>query len=170
MIPDPKPEYLALFGTSGLTASIGLMEGSKLKKREKVLVTAAAGGVGHIAVQWALINGCHVIGTCSSNKKKEFLKQLGCHRVINFKEENLDKVLNEEYSVFYVYFYLLSSIKIIFQSGIDIVWETIGSPVFEQLFEHLARKGRLINVGATSGYKTVGYAPINIPDFIVKVC
>lgn len=37
------------------------------------------------------------------------------------------------------------------------------------LFEHIARKGRLVNVGATSGYRTVGYAPINIPDFIVKV-
>jgi hypothetical protein len=37
------------------------------------------------------------------------------------------------------------------------------------LFEHLARRGRLINVGATAGYKTVGYADIHIPDFIVKV-
>ncbi|CAG2115812.1 unnamed protein product, partial [Medioppia subpectinata] len=35
--------------------------------------------------------------------------------------------------------------------------------------EHLARKGRLINIGATSGYTTVGYAPIKIDDFIVKL-
>ncbi|CAG2178774.1 unnamed protein product, partial [Oppiella nova] len=49
------------------------------------------------------------------------------------------------------------------------IWETIGSPVFQQLFEHLARKGRLINIGATSGYTSVGYATIKIDDFIVKL-
>lgn len=56
------------------------------------------------------------------------------------------------------------------QNGIDVIWETVGSPLFEQLFEHLARRGRLVNVGATAGYQTVGYADINIENFIVKVC
>ncbi|CAG2102094.1 unnamed protein product [Medioppia subpectinata] len=152
VIPKPDPKYLALFGTSGLTASIGLSEGARLAKGDKVLITAAAGGVGHIAAQWALLKGCHVIATTSNEKKEQFLKQIGCHRVINYKLENLDNVLKTEYP-----------------EGIDVVWETIGSPVFEQLFEHLARKGRLINIGATSGYTTVGYAPIKIDDFIVKL-
>ncbi len=49
VVPEPKPEYIVLFGTSGLNASIGLMESAKLVKGETVLVTAAAGGVGHIA-------------------------------------------------------------------------------------------------------------------------
>ncbi|CAG2178138.1 unnamed protein product, partial [Oppiella nova] len=71
VIPKPDPEYLALFGTSGLTASIGLSEGSHLASGEKVLITAAAGGVGHIAAQWALLKGCHVIATTSNDKKQE---------------------------------------------------------------------------------------------------
>ena len=101
VVPKPDPEYLALFGTSGLTASIGLSEGSHLASGEKVLITAAAGGVGHIAAQWALLKGCHVIATTSNDKKQEFLKELGCHRVINYKTENLDQVLNTEYPVIY---------------------------------------------------------------------
>ncbi|XP_054161241.1 prostaglandin reductase-3-like [Oppia nitens] len=152
VVPEPKPEYVALLGTSGLTAAIGLMESARLQPGETVLVTAAAGGVGHIVVQWALLNRCRVVGLTSTPEKQEFLNRLGCHRVINYKLENLDQVLKKEYP-----------------TGIDVIWETIGSPVFEQLFEHLARKGRLINVGATAGYKTVGYAPINIDDFIVKL-
>ena len=101
------------------------MEGSKLASGESVLVTAAAGGVGHIAVQWAKLKGCHVIGLCSSTAKETFLKHIGCDRIINYKTQDLDQVLKKEYP-----------------NGVDIVWETIGSPVFEQLFEHLARKGR----------------------------
>ncbi|CAG2106826.1 unnamed protein product, partial [Medioppia subpectinata] len=85
VIPRPDPKYLALFGTSGLTASIGLSEGARLAKGDKVLITAAAGGVGHIAAQWALLKGCHVIATTSNEKKEQFLKQIGCHRVINYK-------------------------------------------------------------------------------------
>ncbi len=108
VVPEPKPEYIALFGTSGLTASIGLMESAKLVKGETVLVTAAAGGVGHIAAQWAKLNGCHVIATCSSESKEKFLKQLGCDRIINYKKEDLDQVLKTEYPVIYYYFIIKS--------------------------------------------------------------
>ncbi len=38
VVPEPKPEYIALFGTSGLTASIGLMESAKLVKGETVRI------------------------------------------------------------------------------------------------------------------------------------
>ena len=75
VVPEPKPEYLALVGTSGLTAAIGLSESARLTKGETVLVTAAAGGLGHIAAQWAKINGCHVIALTSNKKKQKFLER-----------------------------------------------------------------------------------------------
>lgn len=102
-MPSDNPDYLALIGTSGLTAAVGLNEGGKLSKGETVLVTAAAGGLGQLAVQWAKIHGCHVIATCSSDKKVEFLKSLNCDRIINYKKENLDQVLKEEYPVCCLY-------------------------------------------------------------------
>ncbi|GFU37701.1 prostaglandin reductase-3 [Nephila pilipes] len=135
-IPEPKPEYLVLL-VSGASASIGLDKCARIAAEEKVLVTAAAGGAGHIAVQWAKAAGCYVIGTCSSEEKGKVLKELGCDRVINYKKEDLAEVLNKE-----------------FQSGVDIIWETIGGKVFETCVKNLATKGRLIIVGGISSYKS----------------
>lgn len=56
-----------------------------------------------------------------------------------------------------------------FQNGIDVIWETIGGAVFETLFSHLALGGRLVIVGAISGYKTVGFPPIQIDNLATKV-
>ena len=75
------------------------MEGARLAQGEKVLVTAGAGGVGHIAAQWAKLKRCHVIALTSTEEKKQFLTQLGCDRVINYKTEDLDQVLKLEYPV-----------------------------------------------------------------------
>jgi len=65
--------------------------------------TAAAGGTGQFAVQLAKLAGNHVIGTCSSRDKVEFLKRLGCDRVINYKEEDVYSVLQKEYPKGYHY-------------------------------------------------------------------
>lgn len=45
-----------------------------LKPSDVVLITAAAGGVGHYAVQYAVSKGCRVLGTCSTKDKEDFLK------------------------------------------------------------------------------------------------
>lgn len=63
------------------------------------MITAAAGGTGHLCVQWAKAKGCHVIGTCSSQEKENLLKEIGCDRVINYKIESIDDVLKSEYKV-----------------------------------------------------------------------
>lgn len=55
------------------------------------------------------------------------------------------------------------------QTGIDVVWETVGGAVFETLFNHLALGGRLVIVGAISGYKTVGFPQIQTDNLAVKV-
>ncbi|XP_015930656.2 prostaglandin reductase 3 [Parasteatoda tepidariorum] len=135
-VPDTKPEYIALL-VSGLTASISLDKCGRIVAGETVLITAAAGGTGHIAVQWAKAAECHVIGTCSTPEKEKLLKELGCDRVINYKTENLDEVLTKEY-----------------KEGVNVVWETIGGEVFQTCLKHLSIKGRMVVVGGISGYKT----------------
>ncbi|KAI8984178.1 orotate phosphoribosyltransferase [Mycotypha africana] len=95
-VPNARPELLGLL-TSGLTASIALTETGRMSKKETVLVTAAAGGAGQIAVQLAKLSGNHVIGTCSSDDKVAMLKQLGCDRVINYKKEDFKAVMKKEY-------------------------------------------------------------------------
>ncbi|CAG2163978.1 unnamed protein product [Oppiella nova] len=145
-VPSLKPEFISLL-VCGLTAAIGLDELGRIKKGEKVLITASAGGTGHIAVQWAKQKGAYVIGLTSTPEKEKLLKELGTDRVINYKTENLDEVLTNE-----------------FPKGIDVVWETIGGQVYKTLFKHLAEGGRLIIVGGITGYKTEGSNFITDPN------
>jgi NADPH:quinone reductase-like Zn-dependent oxidoreductase len=61
--------------TSGLTAAIALSEQARVRPGCSVLVTAAAGGAGQMAVQWARYKGArHIIGTCSTEEKARYLK------------------------------------------------------------------------------------------------
>lgn len=125
--------------TSGLTASIALAETGRMTKNEKVLVTAAAGGAGQIAVQLAKLAGNHVIGTCSSDDKVNMLKSMGCDRVINYKKEDFKKVMKQEYP-----------------QGVDIVFESVGGQFFDICLKSLAVRGRLIVIGTLSTYTAAG--------------
>ncbi|XP_027203804.1 prostaglandin reductase 3-like [Dermatophagoides pteronyssinus] len=150
-VPEIKPEYIALLDC-GLTAAIGLDKAGMIKKEETVLITAAAGGCGHIGVQWAKMKGCKVIGLCSTVDKKSFLESIGCDYIINYKQENLDEVLGDK-----------------FPDGIDVIWETYGGSMFEILFKHLAVGGRIVIVGAITGYKTIGFPDISIQNLPIKL-
>ncbi|MED6276761.1 Prostaglandin reductase 3 [Characodon lateralis] len=143
-VPSMKPEFLTLL-VSGATAYIAMKRLGNLAKGETVLVTAAAGGTGQFAVQFAKHAGCHVIGTCSSDEKAGFLKSIGCDRPINYSTEDLAKTLRKEYP-----------------QGIDVVYESVGGSVLELAVNSLANKGRLIVIGFISGYKTAaGITPFN---------
>lgn len=97
-VPELKPEYLVALG-SGLTATIGLDIAGRVKKGDKVLVVAAAGGTGMIAAQWAKHRGAYVIGTTSTEEKEKFLKEIGVDCVINYKKNSLTNVLSEKFPV-----------------------------------------------------------------------
>ncbi|CAG2117518.1 unnamed protein product, partial [Medioppia subpectinata] len=152
-VPSLKPEFIAL-PVNAMTASIGLDVAGFIKKTDKVLVTAAAGGTGLMAVQWAKKKGSYVIGMTSTEEKTKLLKELGTDRVINYKTENLDEVLTEE-----------------FPEGVDVIWETIGGQVLENLYNHLAPMGRLVIVGGTPGYKDEDNSDniIKIPDLALRI-
>ena len=77
----------------GLTAYQSINEHLQIKKDQKVLITAAAGGVGHLAVQFAKLNGAYVYGT-SSEKNEKFLKSLGIDRVINYRKEKFEDIVD----------------------------------------------------------------------------
>ncbi|EPB90384.1 hypothetical protein HMPREF1544_02750 [Mucor circinelloides 1006PhL] len=144
-VPNARPEFLGLL-TSGLTASIALAETGRMTKGETVLVTAAAGGAGQIAVQLAKLAGNHVIGTCSNDDKVAMLKEMGCDRVINYKKEDFKAVMKKEYP-----------------RGVDIVFESVGGNFFDICLKSLAVRGRLIVIGTVSTYaETNGMAGDNV--------
>ncbi|CAN1211132.1 Enoyl reductase (ER) domain-containing protein [Tumidithrix helvetica PCC 7403] len=133
-VRQATPEVLTLMPT-GISALVALERVGEMKSNEVVLVTAAAGGTGHIAVQLAKLAGNHVIGTCSSEQKAALLKKLGCDRIINYHTENLAQVLKTEYP-----------------KGINLVFDCVGKQVFDTCVENLAMRGRLIVVGFISEY------------------
>lgn len=140
-VPAVRPEFLTLL-VSGATAFIALKRLGDLAKGETVLVTAAAGGTGQFAVQFAKQAGCHVIGTCSSDEKAGFLKSLGCDRPINYTSEDLAKTLRVEYP-----------------RGVDVVYESVGGSILEAAVNSLANKGRVIVIGFISGYQSASGIP-----------
>ncbi len=134
-VPEATPEVLSIV-VSGLTASIALEEVGEMAHDETVLVTAAAGGTGHYAVQLAKIAGNHVIGTCSTDEKVELLEQIGCDRPINYETEDVTEVLSTEY-----------------EGGIDLVYESVGGTLFDTCVDALAQHGRLLSIGYVSEYQ-----------------
>ncbi|MEH2149620.1 zinc-binding dehydrogenase [Nostoc sp.] len=133
-VREATPELLTLMPT-GVSALVALEQVGEMKNNEVVLVTAAAGGTGHIAVQLAKLAGNHVIGTCSSEAKAKLLRELGCDRIINYRTENLNQVLKQEYP-----------------NGINLIFDCVGKSVFDTCVENLAVRGRLVVVGFISEY------------------
>ena len=133
-VRQATPEVLTLMPT-GISALVALEQAGEMNSEEVVLVTAAAGGTGHIAVQLAKLAGNHVIGTCGSEAKVQLLKELGCDRAINYRKEDIDRVLKQEYP-----------------KGINLILDCIGKEVFDTCVDNLAVRGRLVTIGFISEY------------------
>lgn len=84
----------AAVSLAGLTAHQAINDHLKITAGQRVLIQSAAGGVGHLAVQFAKSNGAFVFGT-ASEKNADFLAELGVDRVINYKEEQFEEVATE---------------------------------------------------------------------------
>ncbi|MFE2462661.1 NADP-dependent oxidoreductase [Streptomyces sp. NPDC059402] len=77
-----------------LTAWQALVERADVRPGQRVLVHAAAGGVGHVAVQIAKARGAHVIGTASAGKH-EFLRSLGADEAVDYRETDFAEAVKD---------------------------------------------------------------------------
>lgn len=120
----------------GVTAYQLLKDSAALKPGERVLVNAAAGGVGTLAVQVARLLGAQVVlAAVGSDDKAELLRSLGVDAIINYATENLtDRVKT------------LTDGK-----GVDVILEPVGGEVFNRSQAALAMGGRLAMFGQASG-------------------
>lgn len=149
-VPQAVPEIVAL-GVSGLTASIALDVVAEMGNDETVLVTAAAGGTGNFAVQLAKLAGNHVIGTCGTPEKVELLQSLGCDRPVNYRLEDVPKVLKDEYA-----------------AGVDVVFECVGGELYDVALNALGVMGRMVLIGAISEYES-GPEAVTRPRVMYKL-
>jgi len=131
-IPQAIPEYLAIVPT-GISALVALEQVAELKKGETVVISAAAGGLGHIWVQLACNLGCRVIGIAGSDEKCAFVESLGAERCINYKKDNVQQVLSTLY-----------------KDMINVAVDTVGGPIFDAMVENIAPLGRVVVSGYAS--------------------
>lgn len=132
----PAPTWLGGFGVSGLTAYFGLLEPCKPQPGETVVVTGAAGAVGSVVGQIARIKGARAIGICGSDDKCRWLTQeLGYDVALNYKDPAFAKNLAEATG-----------------GKIDIIFDNVGGPVFNETLRHIAMHARIVICGATSQY------------------
>jgi NADPH:quinone reductase-like Zn-dependent oxidoreductase len=118
-----------------LTAWHMLFRRVALKPGDDVLVQAAGSGVGSAAIQIAKQAGARVFATAGSDAKLKLAQELGADYTINYEQSNFaDEVL-----------------KLTDKRGVDIVFEHVGETVWKDSLRALARNGRLVTCGASSG-------------------
>lgn len=84
---------------ASLTAWQGLFDKLELKAGEKILIQAAAGGVGLFAIQFAKMIGAHVVAV-ASKKNEELVKSFGAEEVIDYTQVDLKTIANDFDAVF----------------------------------------------------------------------
>ena len=138
VLPIPENlsfEQAAAFPLVSVTASHMLFALAGLQHGETVLIMGAGSGVGSMAVQMAKLAGARVMATVGSDDKIPRAVTLGADAVINHTTEKVSeraKLLTEGH-------------------GVDVVIEHIGPEVWDTCLDSLARGGRLITCGATTG-------------------
>jgi NADPH:quinone reductase-like Zn-dependent oxidoreductase len=120
-----------------LTAWHMLIGRANLRPGEDVLIVGAGSGVGSAAVQIACLFGARVIATAGSDAKLERAKALGAHDGIRHDQADLGREVR----------------RLTGKKGVEVVFEHVAGPVFEQAVGALARNGRLVTCGATAGNK-----------------
>src|SRR4029079_5184374 len=87
-------EENAAIAVNYLTAWVALMEVARLRPTDRVLVTAAAGGVGTAAVQIATRFGCATTGLAGSDPKLEAIRALGAESAVNYRRDDFKECLS----------------------------------------------------------------------------
>jgi len=119
-----------------MTAWHMLVTRCALRAGEDVLVLGAGSGVGSAAIQIARLFHARVIATAGTDAKLEKARALGAHHVINHARQKIKDEVRE----------------ITNKRGVDIVFEHIGAATWQDSVSCLARHGRLVTCGVTTGY------------------
>lgn len=134
---------LGVFGSNGLTAYVGITEIGQAKDGETVVVSAAAGATGSIAVQIAKILGCRVIGIAGTDEKCAWLvDDLGLDGAINHRTDDIPARLRE-----------------LCPKRVDVFFDNTGGPILDAVLGRLADKARVVLCGAISSYNEQSKPP-----------
>jgi NADPH2:quinone reductase len=119
----------------GMTAHYLIYSSFPLKQGNTVLLHAAAGGVGLLLIQLAKKIGAEVIGTVSTEEKRELAQSAGADHVILYTKTDFETEVK----------------KITSGTGVDVVYDSVGRTTFEKSLNCLRRRGMMVLFGQSSG-------------------
>ena len=108
---------------NALTAWQALFDTAQLESGQKILIHAAAGGVGHLAVQLAKWKGASVIGTASA-RNRSFLLDLGVDKVIDYHTQDFESIVKD----------------------VDVVLDTVGGEILMKSFAVIKKNGIAVSI------------------------
>jgi NADPH:quinone reductase-like Zn-dependent oxidoreductase len=114
-----------------------LVTRARIRPGEDVLVLAAGSGVGQAAIQIASLHGARVFATAGNEEKLARAREVGAHEVVNHHSQDIAAEIR----------------RFTNNRGVDIVIEHVGEATWERSLKCLARGGRLVTCGATTGHK-----------------
>jgi NADPH2:quinone reductase len=128
-------EQGAVLMLKGLTVWYLLHKTFKVEPHHRVLIHAAAGGIGLLACQWAKALGAHVIGTVGTKAKADLALANGCDHVILYNEEDF-----------------VARVKQISRNELcDVVYDGVGKTTFPGSLSCLRPRGLFVSFGNASG-------------------
>ncbi|HET6951803.1 MAG TPA: NADP-dependent oxidoreductase [Acidimicrobiales bacterium] len=137
------PALLSVYGATGLTAYVGIVDIGRVAAGETVVVSAAAGATGSLAAQIAKLHGCRVIGICGSGEKVRWLiDDLGLDGAIDHRTEDVRQRLAD-----------------LCPNRIDVYFDNVGGPILDHVLDRLALRARVVLCGAIAIYNEQGRPP-----------
>lgn len=124
---DVDPIQAGAMPIAGTTAWQALHTHGQVKAKQRVLIHAAAGGVGHLAVQLAKQAGAYVVATASA-RHHDFLKQYGVNELIDYKHQPFEQAVQD----------------------VDLVIDLVGGETAIRSFNVLKPNGRIVTVPSYS--------------------
>lgn len=133
----------------GLSATYWLLKTDpQLKSGDSILLHAAAGGVGLLAIQLAKLLGLRVIGTVSGEEKAAKARAMGCDEIIFYRREDVAARVKEMTG----------------GEGVQTVFDSVGKDTFEGSLKSLRRRGVLVGCGTASG----PFPPIDAMQLVMQ--
>jgi NADPH2:quinone reductase len=135
-IPDEVSSKIATAAClQGLTAHYLTTSTFPLARGHKTLVHAAAGGVGLLLCQMAKKRGAFVIGTASTEEKRQLARGAGADEMIDYTTED----------------FAAATRRITSNIGVNVVYDSVGKSTFDKSLDSLMRRGMLALFGQSSG-------------------
>ncbi|CPR12177.1 oxidoreductase zinc-binding protein [Mycobacterium bohemicum DSM 44277] len=157
--PYPRSEkvdqraVMSVYGPTGATAYIGMMDIGRPQPGETVVVSAAAGATGSVAGQIAKIFGARVVGIAGGPEKcRAVVEDFGFDACIDYKTDDLNAALKEHCP-----------------RRVDVYFDNVGGPILDAVLGRLASKARVVLCGVISSYLSGEHpGPANYVNLLSK--